>query len=133
MTPYRKSSAITTKQSKGTKSLTVSHEISEIDFDEIDPSLIRDDPRQVIIKKKHFPRKLVAIVSSAKRIDFSKEKDKKGREEIVVNLECLFDLDNQNMIRIVDGQEVDYSGIEVRFHLPKRFQECWNDRFKFFD
>ena len=124
-TKFRQRKLQISKQSKGSKSLVVTQEAGFTDVDNIDPSEICDTPRQIILKKKKFPTQLLGIIKSAVRVNFSKDKKLNDREEIVANIQFLFDLTDQKLIRITgeDKEKVDYKGIEIRFHFPKRYQD----------
>ena len=126
---HRQRKAVVSKQSKGSKSLVISQEVDFVDIDNIDLSDIRDSPRQIILKKKDFPSQLVGYITNATRVNFSKDKSKptNDREEIVVNIVFMFDLLNKKLIREIDAyaeeSKVNYVGIEIRFHLPRRYQD----------
>ena len=122
---FKKKSTQMLKQNKGAKSVTVAQKIIEFDFDNIGVSDVSDSPRQVIVKKKHFPRNMVGYVTKASRIDFSKDKNKKERSEIVVDILFLFDVNDTKCVRSNGGEEIDYKEVSIRFHLPKRFQDIF--------
>ena len=92
-----------------------------------------DRPRQVILKRKRFPTQVIAIKVGAAKINFSKEKDPKKREEIVVNIRFLFDLLGEDINTEINEnrqtEEIDYKNIEFRFHLPKRYQDAFENAY----
>ena len=127
---FEKKQQVTLRHSKGNRSIVLSKENAEFDADAIDPMDCCDKPRQVILKKKHFPTQMIAIVVGATRVNFSKDKEHTKRLEIVLNIRFLFDLLKNNLVREISGGEsIDYSGIEFRFHLPKRYQDAFENAF----
>ena len=105
------------KAQVGSKSMISRNYESEFDFDQIGLENCQDSARQKVIKKQHFPRQLLCLVKTAKRVSFQ---EKHGSDlEIMLELQMLTDLTNQKMVR--DG--INYRDTTLKFVLPNRFQE----------
>ena len=65
---------------------------------------------------------MVSIVPKAEYIDLKKDKVAE-RKELVVDVYFVQDLQNKNFEREREGDKINYSGVSIRFHLPKRFQD----------
>lgn len=122
---YKKNSMKVLKQSEGGKSVILTQKVTEFDFNSIEASEVCDSPRQVIVKKKHFPRNMIGYITKATRIDFSKDKSS-DRLELVCDIYFLFDVNKKKCIRTVNGEIIDYGDVTIRFHLPKRFQDLFD-------
>ena len=129
---------VSKRVTNGSKTALAEKAQTFFDFDELDCSAMRDDSRQVITKKVHFPpTNGIGVITKAERINFAK-KDEEGsgkRGEIVVDVKFLYDVKKDSKSvdetgvplgpfkRIIGRQVVDYSTTSVRVHLPKRFQK----------
>ena len=106
--------------------ITVHRELAQFNPDLLAPEDCADNPRQIIIKKKNFPSECIGVIKSAVRVDFAGKNDKSNsRQEIVINFELILDLTGDDLEREVDGENISYKEIEMRFHLPKRFQDIF--------
>ena len=121
----------------GSKTALAEKAQTYFDFDEICKDDLRDDSRQVITKKAHFPQQMVAIIVKAQRINFSKNSDEDEgsvpkRGEIVVDVKFAYDVkkvtvgDDEEGLgpfkRSIGGQIIEYRSTSIRVHLPKRYQ-----------
>ena len=95
----------------------------ECNFDEIDLQQMQDHARQNITKKKHFPKSMIGVITRAERIDFSRDKKKDRRNELVVDVAFICDIHEGGMKRNFEGIEIDYNNSSIRLHLPKRYQD----------
>ena len=120
---YHKKISQVSRGGKGAKGVLAVASKVEFDFDELELSDMQDNVRQTITKKKHFPRGLVGVITRAERIDFSKDKKKDSRVELVVDVAFVYDIHNEAMKRTFEGEEIDYNEASIRLHLPKRYQD----------
>ena len=122
---YRKKSTQVARAGKGGKGVVATMRKVEFNFDEIDLLDMQDNARQNITKKKHFPRGIVRTIVRAERIDFSKDRKKAdAHTELVIDVEFIYDLQEENMKRSFGKEEtdIDYTEASIRLHLPKRCQ-----------
>ena len=96
--------------------------IVEFNFDSMGSEDISDTPGQSIVKKKCFPRGMVGVITKATFIDFH-QKANGEREQLVCDIRFVFYLKNKQFVRVIEKEEIDYAGVSIRFHLPKRFQD----------
>ena len=68
------------KQQKGTYSLVLREEIEEFDTEEIALNQICDEPREVIVTKKNFPKQLIGYFTCTERVNFLQNKMKRPKE-----------------------------------------------------
>ena len=97
----------------------------EVDFYSMGPEDMSDTPRQVIIKKKYFPKDMLGVITKAERVDFKKNGDEL-EEQLVCDILFILDLKGCAFKRSLGGKVDrvdDYFGVSIRFHLPKRFQD----------
>ena len=118
----------------GSKTALAEKAQTYFDFNEIGKEDLRDDSRQVITKKAHYPQQIIGVISKAQRINFSKKPDEDEgpiakRGEIVVDVNFVYDSapgDEAEGLgpfkRSVGGVIIDYKSTSIRVHLPKRFQ-----------
>lgn len=112
----------TSRLQKGSMSLVSCKKF--FDFNEIDLNDVSDSARQVITKKIHFPTNMVGIITKAERIVFKKDfNHTETGGEIVVDIQFLFDLDENKLNRKFESKEINYKNTSIRFHLPRRYQE----------
>ena len=108
---------------KGTKGIVATMSKVEFDFDELDLLDMQDNARQNVTKNKFFPRGMVGVIVRAERIDFSKDKKTNSRAELVIDIEFIYDIQEEGMKRVFGGEEIDYTEAFIRLHLPKRYQD----------
>ena len=119
---YTKKIMKVSKNLHGSRSQTIVQKSVEFDFESIGLDDFSDTPRQKIIKKKNFPLDMLSIVTKAEFIDFKKDKVI-DRKELVIDVYFVYDLQKKNFERENGGKNINYSGVSIRFHLPKRFQD----------
>ena len=66
---------------------------------------------------------MVGVVTRAERIDFSKDKKKGGRVELVLDIAFIYDIEGGEMKRTFSGEEIDYTKASIRLDLPKHYQD----------
>ena len=84
-------------------------------------NVINDRARQNIIKKRYFPKNIIGYTKKAERVNFAK-KGSEDKVEIVFSISFLIDLEEQEMKREINGEIFDFSHVDQKVHLPKRFQ-----------
>ena len=117
---YNKRSSQVSRMSKGNKSLVLTEKTVEFNLDLED---LQDSTRQLITKKANFPTDMIGVLTKAERINFSKDKRKEEHNEIVVDVQFVYDLEEKHLTREIGGDEIDYSQSSSSFHMPKRYQD----------
>ena len=120
---YRRKTSHVARFGKGNKGLMATNSVTEFNFDAIQLADTQDNARQDITKKKFFPRGMIGVVVRAERIDFSKDKKKNCRVELVVDVDFVYDIQQEGLKRSFQGEEIDYTEASIRLHLPKRYQD----------
>ena len=120
---YNKRSTQVSRFNKGSKSLVSTQKTVELDINELDLEDVQDSARQLITKKAHFPTDMIGVITKAERINFSKDKKKEERNEIVVDIQFVYDLENKKLVREIYGDEIEFSQLSIRFHIPNRYQD----------
>ena len=120
---YNKRSSQVSRMSKGNKSLVITEKTVEFNIDQLDLEDLQDSARQLITKKANFPTDMIGVLTKAERINFSKDKRKEERNEIVVDVQFVYDLEEKHLTREIGGDAIDYSQSSIRFHMPKRYQD----------
>ena len=120
---YRSKTSQVARVGKCNKGLMATNSVTEFDFDAIDLCDTQDNARQNITKKKFFPRGMVGVVVRAERIDFSKDKKKDSRVELVIDVDFVYDIQEEGLKRSFQGEEIDYTEASIRLHFPKRYQD----------
>ena len=65
---YKKKIVKVSNKTQGSLGQFVVQKAIEFDFDSIGPEEISDTPRQIIVKKKHFPKDMISIITKAEYI-----------------------------------------------------------------
>ena len=119
---YKKKMMKTHSKFDSSRDQLAMQKIVEFDFNSMGSEDISDTARQSIVKKKCFPREMVGVITKATFIDFHQAANGE-REQLVCDIQFVFDLKNNQFVRVIEKEEIDYAGISIRFHLPKRFQD----------